>query len=308
MRRRPLLQTIGATGTAAHVIGSASADAHGDPTQPNREEIPTGAHLGHLRAGGRSNADLIHQLDEAGIDSYEADTLDNAGAMRSAQASTGVYMSSAHVDIEGVESNPGGVASTYSQFSHDGRNPALVEPGIESGWDSQSSVESIAQRVNEAADLMADHGFEFGYHNGAREFQYLDGETRAYDVFVENVNDDVYLQLDVGAMYGAEDQPDPLQYLADYGHKFKSIHASNWSLDDEAFVEIHEGYVNIRAVATAARNVTNVDHLVYANPATSDPDRSIEHAAEWLDRVNSPWEPGGIPGIPGADTHPAKLG
>ncbi|XVH33070.1 sugar phosphate isomerase/epimerase family protein (plasmid) [Haloferacaceae archaeon DSL9] len=320
MNRRQVLQSIGAAGVAS-TMASGSVYAKGGSQRhqsaqvdlsevDQSREIPTGSQFFSFNnLDDHSNADLIRLSADAGLDSYEPFMIDDADAMLEAEDETGVYMSSAHVSIDDVESDPEGMADTYEQFATDGRNPPLIEPAIGDGWDTEESVIQIAERVNEAADLMADYDFEFGYHNHYWEFDYLDdADERAYDVFLEHVEDHVYLQLDVAWVYAGVDRPNPIDYIVEYGDKIKSLHMKNWSEDEGELTEIHEGDVNQRAVATAARKASHVDHLVYEYDNSPQPYDSFEYAGEWLNKINHPWDPAGIPGIPNADTHPAKLG
>lgn len=317
--RREVLQSIGVAGVASAVtIGSVHASNNAQRYQEvqvdsgeidQRRTIPTGSQFFSFNElEGYSNADLIQLSADAGLDSYEPFMIDDADAMLEVEDETGLYMSSAHVSIEEAEDDPEGLAETYEQFTHDDRNPSLIEPAIGDGWDTEESVIEIAERVNEAADAMADYGFEFGYHNHDWEFEYLDdADERAYDVFIEHVEDHVYLQLDVAWVYAGVDRPDPIRYIVEYGDKIKSLHMKNWSEEEDQLTEIHEGDVNQRAVATAARNASHVDHLVYEYDNSPQPYDSFEYASEWLNEINHPWDPDGIPGIPDADTHPAKL-
>jgi sugar phosphate isomerase/epimerase len=311
LQRRRVLQAVGATAVASPTIGQVGASSHNPNIDRTHEPVATSAQFKSFSAlldGSHSNADLIRKTASAGLDAYEPYFIDNASAMLQAQQDTGVYMSSAHVAIEDVENDAQAVADTYAQFEHDGRTPAIVDSGIDGGWDSESGVQANAERINAAKDAMAEYGFEFGYHNGSAEFQYLDeaNDRRAYDALLENLDDDVYLQLDVGGAFAGEGWVDVLEYIVPHGDRLGSVHIRNLDEDDND-AEIHEGIINQRANATAARNASNADHLVYDYPDSPAPQASFEHASEWMNEINSPWEPGGIPGIPNSDVHPSKI-
>ncbi|MDJ1434065.1 family 16 glycoside hydrolase [Halostagnicola sp. A-GB9-2] len=328
MNRRQVLQSIGATGVASAVMtGSAYTRSSPQTVQqlqadltdldPNRE-IPTGSQFFSFNElEGYSNADLIHLSADAGLDTYEPPSIDDADAMLEAQNETGVYMSSVHIDIEDVEADPEGVAETYEQFAHEGDYPALIDPyyGGEAFWSDEDNVREFAERVNAVADEMADHGFEFGYHNHDFEFQRI-GDEYAYDIFAQEVEDHVHLQLDVAWVFAGEERPDPIDYILEYGDKIRSLHMKNWEADDSrthgvgergngSLTEIHEGDLSMRSIATAARNASNVEYLIYEYDNSPQPYDSFEYAGEWLNEVNSPWRPDGIPGIPGGTVHPA---
>jgi sugar phosphate isomerase/epimerase len=202
-------------------------------------------------------------------------------------------MSSAHVSTSDVESDPEGMAETYGQFAVDGRNPALIEPLISSGWDSEEGVIENAERINAAADLMADHDFKFGYHNHDFEFQYLDEEEglRAYDVFIEHIEEHVNVQLDVAWVYAGVDRPDPVHYITEYGDKIGTLHMKNWTTNGKQLTEIHKGDLDMHEIADAARKHSKVDHLVYEYDSTPTPYHSFEYARMKLDWVNERCNP-----------------
>jgi len=89
-------------------------------------------------------------------------------------------MSSAHQGLDETLDDPEAVAERYLQYGE----PALIEPYIgPDTWSTESSVLDPAHDVNTAADHMADHGLEFGYHNHNHEFQQLDdADETGYDV------------------------------------------------------------------------------------------------------------------------------
>jgi sugar phosphate isomerase/epimerase len=199
-----------------------------------------------------------------------------------------------------------GVTETYVQFAVNARNPTLIDPGIADGWDSQHDVTENSERLNAAADIGTEHGFESGYHNNRREFGHLDDTSRAYDI-IENVTDSLHLQFDVGWVFIRVGRPDPLTSIVDHGNEINALHLRNWTEPSREFTEIYEGDLNQRAAATAARNVSDVEHLMDPHDYPPHPEDSFEHARTWHNKLNSPWEPGGIPGISASDVHLAKL-
>ncbi|MCU4927062.1 hypothetical protein OB905_13920 [Halobacteria archaeon AArc-dxtr1] len=328
--RRRVLQGIGAAGVATAVTGAAGADGQpgqwsqsaADVAAQDGEELPTGSQFwsfNELLDEDYTNADLIHLSADADLHSYEPYMIDDEEEMLEAQEETGVYMSSAHEDMEEIEDDPEGMAELYEQFAHDGRNPPLIEPfEDEETWETEESVVEFAERCNTLADEMADHDFQFGYHNHEHEFRYLDdGDERAYDVFIEELEEDVYVQLDVAWVLAGVDRPDPIHYITEYGDKIESLHMKNWQAEagtrtegEEGtgeLTEIHEGDISMQAIAAAARNASEIDHLVYEYDNSPQPYDSFEYAGYWLNRVNAAWEPDGVCAIEGADVHPAII-
>ena len=311
--RRRILQGIGAAGAAIAVGagGQAGADAPnarngGSGVRNNHpelddNEIPTSTQLYTYRSTDNSVADLIQASADAGYHAVEPYQLDDEDAIASALDDTGLEMSSAHVSLDDIEGNVEGVAETYSQFGAS----TLVHPSEgEDTFATESSIMDFVERMNAVADQLADHDMTLGYHNHDHEFQTVEsGDEIAYDVFASNLNDNVHLQIDAGwVLTGGED---PIQYIIDYSDKVGSIHMKN--MMDGEFVEIDEGAVGMRGVATAARRAADVDYLIYEHDEPADPMASMQTGADWLNKLNQPWQPGGVCAIPNFTVHPAKL-
>lgn len=320
--RRRVLQGLGAAGAAIAVGagGQAGADApqgrtgggvvRDEHTELEDEDIPTSAQFWSFRdrdsdsaqmAGGRSVAEIIEACADAGYHAVEPYYLDDEDAIATALEDTGLEMGSAHVSLGDIEGNVSSVADTYSQFG----DPILVHPyeGPDT-WGTESSIMEFVDRMNSVADALADEGMTLGYHNHDFEFQTVEGSDQvAYDIFAENVNDNVALQIDAG--WVRTGGADPIQYIIDYADKVELIHMKNM-LDGE-FVEIDEGIVGMRGVATAARRAADVQYLIYEHDEPEDQMESLEVGGDWLNRLNGPWEPGGICAIPNFTVHPAKL-
>ena len=318
--RRRVLQGIGAAGAAVAVgmggqAGADSPDARTGGSVPRDEHteledngIPVSAQFWSFRnrdgdgmAGGRSVAEVIEACAEAGYHAVEPYYLDDEDAIATALEDTGLEMGSAHVELGDIEGNVSSIAETYKQFGE----PTLIHPG--EGPDTfatESSIVDFAERMNTVADQLADEGLEFGYHNHDHEFQTIEGgDEIAYDVFASNLNDNVHLQIDAG--WVRTGGADPIQYIIEYSDKVGSIHMKN--MMDGEFTEIDEGIVGMRGVATAARRAADVDYLIYEYDEPPNPMGSLEIGSDWLNRLNQPWEPGGICAIPNFRVHPAKL-
>lgn len=310
-KRRGVLQAIGASGVASTLVGTASAGSDGGlgvQTHPivagEEQEIPISTQFYSYRNTDLSVPELIQESADAGYDAFEPYTVspgDDVAAILDAMEDTGLEMSSAHVSIDSVEGDPDGMGQTFSEFGE----PLLVEPGAGPDWSDEDAVVDFAERCNAAADQLSDHGLEFAHHNHDAEFAEI-GDTTGYDVFAENL-DSAYIQLDVGwAFVGGRD---PIRFVTDHPDQIRSLHMKNMTADGD-FTDIHEGDVNMRAVATAARNAggdTDTRHLVFEHDDPDDPVDSMQTGADWLELLNHPWEPGGICAFEGADVHPAKL-
>ncbi|WP_080505566.1 sugar phosphate isomerase/epimerase family protein [Halorubrum saccharovorum] len=312
VNRRQVLQGIGAAGTAATITtGSASAQgsdiwkAQAAVTAQEMDDIPISTQFYSYRSTDLSVPELIQAAADAGYDAFEPYSVGagtNVDPILQAANDTGLEMSSAHISLSEVENNTQAMIDTFSQFG----DPILIDPGVapSGGWGDESAVIDLAERFNAAADQLSDTDLTLGHHNHDAEFAQI-GDTTGYDIFAENLDDQVHIQLDVGwVLVGGAD---PIRFIADHPENVQITHMKNMTVNPQAFTEIHEGDVNMRGVANAIRNVGDPQYLVFEHDEPEDPLHSMELGAHWLEKVNQPWQPGGICAIGGADTHPAKL-
>ncbi len=314
INRRRVLKGLGAAG----VVGATAGKVGGQEGRPgvwnhvaanvsvqNNDVIPTSCQFWSFNEAELDTVELIYEAGEYEYDAVEPfggpDNLGDPDEVLEALDDTGLELGSTHIDMEEVEDDPEGVAEVYQQFGE----VALIEPYVnDDTWVTEESVIEFAERCNTLADEMAEYDLEFGYHNHDHEFAEIeDGDQIAYDIFAEEVEDHVHLQIDAGwVLTGGED---PIHYIINYADEVSSIHMKN--MTDGDFVEVDEGDVGMRGVATAARNAAEVDYLVYEYDDAPEPFESMEIGSHWMNRLNHPWEPGGICAIRDADTHPAKL-
>jgi sugar phosphate isomerase/epimerase len=311
-KRRRVLQAVGAGGVASAIMGSASARSEEqgqirthdttDPAPPD-QEIPISTDFYSYRDTDLSTTDLIQEAADAGYDAFEPYRVgvgDDGTSIVDAMDDTGLEMSSARVSIDAIEDDPDAAGETFSQFGA----PLLVDTSASPDWSDESAITAFADRCDAVADQLADHGLEFAHRNGEGAFTEV-GTATGYDLFASSL-DAAAVQLDAGAAFvGGRD---PIRFVTDHHDRVRSIHMKNMTADGDP-TDIHEGDVNMRAVATAARNAgntINAEHLVFAHDNPDNPLESMQTGADWLSRLNQPWQPGGPEIIEGADVHPAK--
>lgn len=311
-KRRRVLQAVGAGGVASAIMGSASAGS-GEGGQirthdttdlaPADQEIPISTGFYSYRDTNLSTTDLIQEAADAGYDAFEPYRVsvgDGGEPILSAMDDTGLEMSSAQVSIDAIESDPDAAGETFSQFG----TPLLVDTTAAPDWSDESSITAFADRCDAVANQLSDYGLEFAHRNGEGAFADV-GTATGYDLFADNL-DTAAIQLDAGAAF--VDGRDPIRFVTDHHDRIRSIRMKNTTADGDP-TDIHDGDVNMRAVATAARNAgntINAEHLVFAHDSPTDPLESMQTGADWLSRLNHPWQPGGPDIIEGADVHPAK--
>ncbi|GAA1428325.1 sugar phosphate isomerase/epimerase [Microlunatus lacustris] len=110
----------------------------------------------------------------------------------------------------------------------------VIDPFVEpERWLSEESVRDNAQRLNDAAVKAADHGLRVGYHNHSQEFVASFGGRTAYELFAEQLRDDVVLEVDLyWAATGRQDVPALLGRLGD---KVKALHLKDGVVGEDPF-------------------------------------------------------------------------
>lgn len=309
--RRSVLRGIGAVGLGGSILGPAQAQDSGQ----SGEEVPIGIQLYTLRELDASTAELIRMAADAGYDAIEFAGVDDEEAVATALDETGIEVAGAHISIEDLEDDFQETVDTYTPLGADTFTVAYVEP---ENYESRESTLELAQRFNEAADRLAEQDLAFAYHNHDFEFVEVGGDgggnggdggngdgdgdsgnggansgdgRLAYDVLVENTNDNVLLEVDVGWVVAAGQKPVAL--ISRYSDRVELIHMKDMVVgseyeDGHDFAEIGEGDVNMQAVATVARREGNVDYLIYEHDEPEDPTASLQTGVEFLERINGP--------------------
>ena len=110
-------------------------------------------------------------------------------------------------------------------------NPYIVVPGLpEEMRDSVDAWKNTAYYFSTAVEKVNQQRLKLGYHNHAHEFQPMDGEI-PWDIFFENVSENVFGQLDVGHVIRAGQ--DPVLYLKKYPGRSTTVHVKDFHPERE---------------------------------------------------------------------------
>ena len=100
-------------------------------------------------------------------------------------------------------------------------------------WLSEDEVLATAARLNDAAERAADQGLRVGYHNHSQEFVASFRGLSAYELFAEQLRDDVVLEVDL--YWAATGRQDVLALLNRLGDKVKALHLKDGVIGDDPF-------------------------------------------------------------------------
>ena len=100
-------------------------------------------------------------------------------------------------------------------------------------WLDESAIADTAARLNAAAARAADHGLRVGYHNHSQEFAASFGGRSGYELFVDQLSDDVVLEVDL--YWAATAKQDVAALLGRLGERVKALHVKDGIIGPDPF-------------------------------------------------------------------------
>jgi sugar phosphate isomerase/epimerase len=184
----------------------------------------------------------LARLAGMGIGQVEAYAfVDRADALAEAFARHGLQARTGHAPLLSDELRRGDAVMPVP--SHDEVFTAARTLGLEividpfvaiDRWLDAEEIDATAARLNAAAEKAADHGLRVGYHNHSQEFNASFGGRSAYEVFADQLRDDVALEVDL--FWAATARVDVAALLGRLGDRVKALHMKDGVIGDNPFV------------------------------------------------------------------------
>jgi sugar phosphate isomerase/epimerase len=134
----------------------------------------------------------------------------------------------------------------------------LIDPMIRHGWENADGVSAIAERLGQIAAQAQPLGIEFGYHNHTWEFESdIDGRN-AFDVFTDQLDPAVVLEIDTyWAEVGGQSAP---ELLARLGDRVRLLHVKDGprTTDASAQQPAGSGDMPVKEILAAAPDAVRV--------------------------------------------------
>ena len=152
----------------------------------------------------------VREIGYERVEPYAFDT--NADAYARAFADAGVTAPTGHASVIDRD-DPSVVFDAAARLGMD----VVIDPFIPTDrWQTADDAERLAERVNTLAQQATGHGLRFGYHNHQWEFTNTVEGRPVYDLFVEQLEPGVVLEVDTfWATVGGADAPAVLRALGD---------------------------------------------------------------------------------------------
>jgi sugar phosphate isomerase/epimerase len=112
-----------------------------------------------------------------------------------------------------------------------------------------------ARQFNGISEKLKKYGMRVGFHNHARELDLLEGK-RPWDVFADNTNPDVTLQMDL--THFPEHGLDPVDYIKRYAGRVRMMHCKDHPPDDR-YVLLGDGTIQWKPLFQAAESVGGIE-------------------------------------------------
>lgn len=98
---------------------------------------------------------------------------------------------------------------------------------------------------NNLSQKLKAYNKRIGYHNHTKEFKKVDGKYML-DIFCENIDREVFIQLDIGNMMSCGEIPE--KFLSKYPNRFKTIHVKPYSLKNKFATVVGEDDINYKSI------------------------------------------------------------
>ena len=177
----------------------------------------------------------------------------NADFLRAGLPANGLTAPTAHAQLIGADQHAVFAAAVECGIG------VVIDPFVPADkWQEEADISATAGAINSAAKIAAEHGVTVGYHNHWWELQSRIGGRSALEVFADQLDPSVVLEVDTyWATAGGEDAPALLGRL---GERVHAIHVKDGGLATDASGQLPagQGQVPVAEVLAAAPNALRV--------------------------------------------------
>ncbi|WP_459192782.1 sugar phosphate isomerase/epimerase family protein [Halosimplex sp. J119] len=217
----------------------------------------------------------LRRIAHAGYEGVELGPDADTDAVHDALEDTGLTVSSIGSGMDALDDDLDAHVAASEAFGTDDVVVMWIDP---EHFETREAVAATAERLDDAADRLADRGLRLHYHNHAHEFTDL-GDTTGYEALVDET-DAVRFEVDVG--WAGVGGVDPAALLDDIGDRVSLIHLKDMDFEAGEFVTFGEGDLDpAETVAAARRN--DVEWGLFENDEPVDPVAEPSHASLLLD-------------------------
>ncbi len=136
---------------------------------------------------------------------------------------SGLKVPSLHYDMGSLERAPDAAAVEAREF---GTDKIVITGMYRFAYGDEKTVHELAERLNKAGEALKKENVQLLYHNHNCELQRVKGDTRAYDILIDETDPDL-LSFEFDSYWFADGGTDPLMWMQRLGPRMKLWHIND---------------------------------------------------------------------------------
>ncbi len=205
---------------------------------------------------------------------------------------TGLSVTGIHEALSMIKSDPDTVIHEAKKYNTEF---VIVTGMYRFDYSDYSSVQALAQELNNSGEKLKQEGIRLLYHNHNVEFQKVLGDKNAFDVLIEET-DSRWVNFEFDSYWPAEAGVDILTYMKKLNDRMKLYHINDrGSRKKEMYMtpilksnsmELGYGNMNLTKFVDYAKNI-KVDSIIletHKNWVDHSPLKSIELSSKFLNK------------------------
>ncbi len=203
---------------------------------------------------------------------------------------SGLKVPSLHYDLGSLERAPDAAAVEAREF---GTDKIVITGMYRFAYGDEKTVRELAERLNKAGEVLQKENVQLLYHNHNCELQRVKGDTRAYDILIDETDPDL-VSFEFDSYWFADGGTDPLMWMQRLGPRMKLWHINDRGtrLNGPAMtpilqsdsLELGTGNLPLERWAEQAK-ANGVEAVIlesHRNWVEKSPVKSLELSAQWL--------------------------
>jgi sugar phosphate isomerase/epimerase len=277
--RRDFLKAA-AAGAGVGLVGFDRLAAAAKFAGPAGKNIPVGVQLYSVREAAAKDLPAVLQalakmgykgVEFAGYYGWE----NKPAELRKLLDDNGLKCCGTHTDLETVT---GDALKTTAELNHILGNPYLIVPSLT--VEGADAWKAMAAKFNDIAAKAGALGARVGYHAHQSDFKNL-GDTTPWEIFFDNTNKDVIMQIDTGnCLQGGGD---PVAMLKKYPGRSTTVHIKDFGGSAESV--IGEGKVRWAEVFEACEGTGGTAWYIVEHETGTHPLESVKGCLEGLRKM-----------------------
>jgi sugar phosphate isomerase/epimerase len=204
---------------------------------------------------------------------------DYAAQLGPALAASGLTAPTAHQHVVGTGPGIDAAEEIFATAAALGVG-TVFDPRIDrQRFETADGVAAVADDLNAAAAVAAEHGVRVGYHNHAQELEIVLDGTTALEVLAEHLDDAVVLEVDT--YWAAVGGQDPVALLKRLGDRVAAVHVKDGPATPDPIdqVAVGQGRLPVREILAAAPDALRVVEL---DDTRGDRFQAVADSCAWL--------------------------